>query len=73
MTMDKAEEYKTERRTMGGVNIDVMTYKIGDRYYCHVANADPGATVARAEADTREQAEQLAMTKAKDRLGVKSR
>jgi hypothetical protein len=69
--MDRAEEYKTERRTVAGVNIDITTYKIGDRYHCHVTNADPGATVARAEADTREMAEQLALAKAKDRLGVK--
>ena len=72
MTMDRAQEYKTERREIAGVNIDVTTYKVGDRYFCHVSNTDPGATIARAEADTREMAEQLALTKAKDRLGVKA-
>jgi hypothetical protein len=72
MIMERAQEYKNDRREIGGVSIDVMTYKIGDRYFCHVSNTDPGATVARAEADTREMAEQLALTKAKNRLGVKA-
>ena len=69
--MDQARDYKTERREIAGVAFDVTSYKIGDRYYCHVTNADPGATVARAEGASREEAEETALTKTINRLGVK--
>ena len=69
--MERSEEYRTDRREMGGVNVDVATYRIGNRYYCHVSNADPGATIARAEGGTREEAESVAVAKASNRLGVK--
>lgn len=63
------EEYKTEHRVLGGVEVEVLTYKIGEEYFCHVANKDPGATIARAEGATREEAFNAAMSKALQRLG----
>jgi hypothetical protein len=66
----KAQDYHTESREVAGVAIKVTTYRIGDPYHCHVANADPGATIARAEAATREEAERAAVAKATERLKV---
>jgi hypothetical protein len=51
-----------------GVKVSVTSYKIGESFYCHVQNVDPGATISRAEAGTREEAVDLALRKAKDRL-----
>lgn len=69
LTVDQTREYRSERREIAGVPFEVTSYKIGDRYYCHVTNADPGATVARAEGASREEAEELALAKVVHRLG----
>ena len=61
----KAEEYLERRDVIDGWNINVVTYKIGDRYYCTIDNVDPGARFARAEGATREDAEHTALEKAK--------
>jgi len=66
--MSKAEHYHVETGEIAGVKVSVTSYGIDDRFYCHVANVDPGATIARVEADTREEAVALALQKAKDRL-----
>jgi hypothetical protein len=68
--MMKAEEYRVESKEIAGQHVKVTSYRIGDLYHCHVANADPGATVARAEAATREEAERAAVAKAAARLKV---
>ena len=62
------ENFKEEFREFNGVPIRVTTYKIGDDYYCHVYNVDPGATVARATAATREKAVEEAMIKVSQRI-----
>lgn len=68
--MMHAEEYRVELREIAGQQIKITTYRIGDLFYCHVANVDPGATIARAEAGTREEAERAASAKAAERLEV---
>jgi hypothetical protein len=68
MTMLKAEEYMAETRELSGVQVRVVSYKIGDHFYCHVENFDPGATIARADGNTRAHAVQLAVIKADGRL-----
>jgi hypothetical protein len=69
----KAEEYSVESKEIGGQRIKITTYRIGDVYHCHVANADPGATIARADAGTREEAERIALAKTAARLIAQSR
>ena len=64
----KAEEYTTQTTELSGVRIRVNSYKIGDRFYCHVENTDPGATIARAEGSTKDEAIQIALSKAGLRL-----
>jgi hypothetical protein len=66
--VSKAENYRVEKKEILGVMVSITSYKIGERFHCHVANIDPGATIARAEGDTSEEAEQLALNKAKERL-----
>ena len=60
-------------REISGISIRISSYQIGDRFYCHVENSDPGATVARAEGAAREDAIQLAVAKATERLMGSSR
>ena len=67
--MEQAEGYKTSKLNLAGASVEVTSYKIGERYYCHVTNVDPGATIALAEGVSREEAEQLASMKAAKRLG----
>ena len=65
----KAEEYIERRETMDGWPIHIVTYRIGDTYYCTIDNVDPGARFARAEGATREDVERVALEKAKKYLG----
>jgi len=66
--MPQAENYRVETKEVAGVKVSLTSYRIGDRFHCHVANLDPGATIARAEAGSPEEAETLALTKALERL-----
>jgi len=67
--MDRSEGYRTDKLDIAGTSVEVTSYQIGDRYYCHVTNVDPGATIARAEGASREEAAKLALAKATHRLG----
>ena len=42
----------------------IVTYRMGETYYCTIDNVDPGARFARAEGATREDAERVALEKA---------
>ncbi len=66
----KTENYREEFREIKGTKVRITGYKIGDEYYCHIYNADPGAAIARACAGTSEAAEQKALRKAMDRISV---
>lgn len=64
----KTENYRVTKTELAGVRVSVTSYQIGESYHCHVANLDPGATIARAEADSPAEAEQTALAKAAARL-----
>ncbi len=64
----KAEAYLVEEKELEGVPVVLRSYRIGDIYYAHVENKDPGATIARGEGSSREAARELALTKARARL-----
>ncbi|GAB3652265.1 hypothetical protein GCM10028791_21740 [Echinicola sediminis] len=66
--MEKAENYQTENETVNGFDLKIITYKIGNQFYCHIENKDPGAVIARAEGTDRNTAKELALTKASKRL-----
>jgi hypothetical protein len=60
----RSEEFRETRQELGGWPINVVSYRIGDRYYCSIDNVEPGARFARAEGSTREEAESIALEKA---------
>jgi hypothetical protein len=60
----KSEEFHEERRELDGWTINVVSYRIGERYYCTIDNVSPGARFARAEGSTRDEAESAAIEKA---------
>jgi hypothetical protein len=66
--MVRAEEHRVETTDINGTKVTVTSYRIEDRFYCHVSNVDPGATISRAEGSTRQEALQHALTKATERL-----
>jgi hypothetical protein len=65
----KAEEYTERLEDVDGWKVHIVTYRIGDRYYCTIDNVDPGARFARAEGDTRDEVEHVALEKARKYLG----
>jgi hypothetical protein len=62
--MLKSEDYQERRQELDGWQINVVTYRVGDRFYCTIESVDPGARFARAEAASREEAEAAALEKA---------
>ena len=62
--MLKSEDYREHRQELDGWLITVVTYRVGERFYCTIESVDSGARFARAEAPSREQAETLALEKA---------
>jgi hypothetical protein len=60
----KSEEFRERRDQLEGWPINVVSYRIGQRFYCSVDNVDPGARFARAEGATRDEAEGAALEKA---------
>ena len=65
----KAEDYLERHEEIDGWKVHIVTYRIGDRCYCAIDNVDPGARFARAEGATREEAERVALEKARKYLG----
>jgi hypothetical protein len=65
----KSEEFSERREELRGWSVNIVSYRVGDRYYCTIDNVDPGARFARAEGATREEAESIALEKADKYLG----
>jgi hypothetical protein len=64
-------EHNTERRLeIGGWEVNLHTYKIGDTYYCKADNVSPGAIIARSTGATREEAENKVVAIATERLSA---
>ena len=60
----KPEGYTRRQQELAGWPVTVETYRLGDVYYCSIANVDPGARIARADGSTLEEAESRAIEKA---------
>jgi hypothetical protein len=65
----KAEEYTERQEVIDGWKVHIVTYRIGELFYCTIDNVDPGARFARAQGVTREDVERVALEKAKKYLG----
>ena len=64
----KAEDYSERREVIESWPVHIVTYRIGEQYYCTIDNVDPGARFARANGATREDAERVALEKARKYL-----
>lgn len=60
-----AENYTSTRSELDGWQIVIESYRVGERFYCTISSADPGARFARSEGTTREEAERIALEKAR--------
>jgi hypothetical protein len=66
----KVQNHTERKLEIGGWEVNLRTYQIGDVYHCKADNVSPGATIARSTGVTREEAEQKAIAKATDRLAT---
>ena len=57
-------DYSRRQQELGGWQVMVETYKLGDLYHCSIANVDPGARFARGNGVNKEEAESSAIEKA---------
>ncbi len=62
------EDYQRRKDWAGGWEVEVRSYRLGDRWLAEVANASVGAGLIRREAGSREQAEREALAAAGERL-----
>lgn len=69
----KAENYTERKIEISGWEVNLRTYQIGDVYHTKADNVSPGATIARSSGATREEAEQVAISKATERLAATKR
>jgi hypothetical protein len=65
----RAEDYQRREEQLAGWPVGIVSYRLGDTWYCEIDNVSPGARIARAEGATREEAERDAKAAAQRRLG----
>ncbi|HLU25252.1 MAG TPA: hypothetical protein VKZ58_06055 [Longimicrobiales bacterium] len=61
-------DYATRDLEIHGWTVRVTSYATGGRYHASVESVDVGARFARADGATREEAESIALDKARERL-----
>ncbi len=66
MTATRPADHRTRLEKEGEWELRIVSYKLGETYCCSVDNVSPGATLARAEASTRDEAEAKALQKARE-------
>ncbi|HEV8630369.1 MAG TPA: hypothetical protein VGV61_08630 [Thermoanaerobaculia bacterium] len=59
---------RTREETVGRFRVRLTSYRTSGGFACVADNVDPGANIARAQAGSREQAEAMALARAKERL-----
>jgi hypothetical protein len=64
----KVEGFSERRIDIDGWPVNLVSYKIGEKFFCKADNVSPGARLARTNAATREEAEQAAIARAKELL-----
>jgi hypothetical protein len=65
----KAENFSERRVEIDGWPVNVSSYQLGVKWHAKADNVSPGANLARAQADTRETAEQQVLDRARELLG----
>lgn len=69
----KSEQYQERRIEISGWPVRLTSYRVGEKYVCQADNVSPGACLARFTAETAEQAETQAISKASYLLGKTQR
>ncbi len=69
----RAEDFSTADLELAGWPVRITTYRIGKTWHAKADNVSPGASIARAAAEGREQAEARVLEKAAERLGATRR
>jgi hypothetical protein len=69
----KVENHAERQIEIGGWEVHLRSYQIGETYYCKADNVSPGANIARSSGATRDEAEQKAIAKATERLATTKR
>ena len=65
----KPEQYSERVLEVQGWPLRLISYRLGETFYCKADNVSPGALIARSSGATREDAEAKALEKASERLG----
>jgi hypothetical protein len=64
----KAEEYSERRLEVEGWEVNLTSYRIGAVFHCHADNVSPGANIARTRGESRQEAEEKALERARQHL-----
>jgi hypothetical protein len=64
----RTEDYQRREEKLAGWPVGIVSYRLGDKWFCEIDNVSPGARIARAEGATREEAEATAIAAATRRL-----
>ena len=64
----RVENYSERRVEIDGWQVNVSSYQFGDKWRAKADNVSPGAGLARAEADTKEEAEKRVLDRARELL-----
>jgi hypothetical protein len=64
----RAEDFQERKVEVGGWQVNLSSYKLGDTWHCKADNVSPGAGLARTTGATREEAEEKALKRAEELL-----
>jgi hypothetical protein len=64
----KTEDYRERQIDLNGWPVRLTSYRVGAKFVCQADNVSPGACLARFTADTLQEAEANAISKAKHLL-----
>ena len=65
----KPEDYSERDIDIDGWPVHLITYRLDGKYHCKADNVSPGANLARIVADTKQEAEDKAIARARELLG----
>jgi hypothetical protein len=68
MNTIRPQEYLERTESVPPFRIHIVSYRLGDEYFCSVDNVDPGAVITRSKGATRKEAEVKAVTRAQERI-----
>ena len=69
----KSEEFQERQIEIDGWPVKLTSYRVGEKYVCQADNVSPGACLARFSADSPEEAESQALSKARHLLSKTKR